>query len=142
MKFHRHPYFPLSPKRYPGCLALLLFFTSCNKAIDVGMPPTEIVAGSAFNSDGGAESVLAGLYVQLAQDGFTYGEFGLSIMMGLYADELGCYNNVSPIDKAFCKDSLTSQSDADEFYWGLIYKLLYTCNTAIEGNLLQIRPKK
>ena len=39
-----------------------LLFSSCEKFVDLGAPPTQVITGDAFASDASANSVIRGLY--------------------------------------------------------------------------------
>src|SRR5262249_35008555 len=90
----------------------------------------------AFASDGSAESIAAGLYQLLSGGAFCYGQSGIPVLMGLYADELtdpGILAFAYTTNQAFYKDSLNIQTDANLYFWLPLYTRVYTCNSIIQG---------
>jgi len=133
MKFSKNIFSTFGLRWCIGCVALLLSVTGCKKAIDVGPPRASLAGDNVYTSNGSAESVLSGLLSNMAGNGTLYnGANSVSLLMGLYADELINYSTSSTNYIPFYTNTLSSQGKGT-FFWSDIYIQLYTCNTAIQG---------
>lgn len=108
-------------------ITILLIFSSCKKFLDVGLPPDKVASEFVYNSNTSAAAVLTGLYFDLQgeADGFAQGRSGVSLFMGLAADEF----NTLPL--SVYADFYRNNAYYD--FWSRIYKMIYRTNAAIEG---------
>ncbi|AYL96480.1 RagB/SusD family nutrient uptake outer membrane protein [Mucilaginibacter celer] len=115
------------------CAAVLMLVLAggCKKAIEIGPSLVTANAGNAFSSNSAAQSVVAGIYSRMSQGSFFQGQYGISINMGLAADELTNINSGASSFGPFYTNNY-SPALAPSF-WAEFYKLLYFCNTAIDG---------
>jgi hypothetical protein len=104
---------------------------SCKKAIQVG--PSLVLANSsnAFSSNSAAQSVVSGIYTKMSAGSFFQSSAGISLTMGLAADEL---INISSNNSSLGSFYLNSYSTiSPPPFWSEFYKQLFYCNTAING---------
>jgi hypothetical protein len=117
---------------YMSVLAIVAISgSSCKKAIQVG--PSLVLANSsnAFSSNNAAQSVVSGIYTRMSAGSFFQGSAGISLTMGLAADEL---INVGTNNSSLGTFYLNSYSPINPPpFWSEFYKQLFFCNTAING---------
>ncbi|SMC44184.1 RagB/SusD family nutrient uptake outer membrane protein [Pedobacter africanus] len=120
--------------RYGWLLAILLL-CSCKKFIEVPAPVNVISSANVFTSDQTAIAVLSGLYSDVGKGidnaGCFVGTRGLSLMLGLSADELTSYTTGANY-VAYYTNILAAQGSGNE-YWSPLYNFVFRCNAAIEG---------
>jgi hypothetical protein len=123
----------LNKKSIHTCAAVIMLFLagSCKKAIEVGPSLVSANSSNAFSSNTAAQSVVAGIYSRMSQGGFFQGASGLSLNMGLAADEL---TNISTSNTSFGPFYTNAYSSVTPPpFWSEFHKLLFFCNTAIDG---------
>ncbi|MBO9571701.1 MAG: RagB/SusD family nutrient uptake outer membrane protein [Chitinophagaceae bacterium] len=117
-------------------LFVLLHFSSCKKQVEIAPPATFISAENVFTNDQTAISALTGLYIDLSKGISTHGYFagtqGLSLMLGLSADELTLYDLGLADYNTFYSNIFTSTKQGIN-YWSPLYTYIFRCNSAIEG---------
>jgi hypothetical protein len=115
------------------CIAILIILclgNGCKKAIEVGPSTVMANGGNAFSSNSAAQSVVAGILTRMSAGGFYQGTNGVSLSMGLAADELvniGASSNFAP----FYLNTYTPLVPPP--FWSEFYKELFYCNTAVKG---------
>jgi len=112
------------------CLILSGTQVSCKKAVELTPPSTAISRDQAYNSTASATAVLTGLYSNMFNIGFLQGSGGMSMALGLSADELVVYNKSNPLLLQLYANSLTSTNVP---FWSTLYKYIYDANAAVEG---------
>lgn len=113
------------------CFIILIFTAGCKKAIDTGVPVTQLSSTNVFTSNGTAQGAISGIMASMCNVNSFYNGFqSISVQQGLGADELVNYSASSVITNQFYTNSLNSQGT---YYWQTMYGLLYTCNAAIQG---------
>ena len=132
------PLFKKSPKQL-ALISLISFLFSCNKLIEIDAPQTSINENNVYKSDATAISAVTGVYATMSQfgdvAGFT-GNTGVSVLLGLSADEFTLYNGVTDNRlNAYYKNALVSTSSQNygSELWRLLYSYIFRCNAAIEG---------
>ena len=117
---------------YMSVLAIVgLSGSSCKKAIQVGPSLVAANSSNAFSSNSAAQSVVSGIYTKMSAGSFFQGGTGISLTMGLAADEL---INISSNNSSLGTFYLNSYSPiSPPPFWGEFYKELFFCNTAING---------
>ncbi len=106
-----------------------LLLSSCEKFVDLGAPPTQVLASEAFATDASANSVIRGLYtatlsINLAGTSTFY--------TGLAADDLQ-YNATDPNTAEFYSNSLLNTNGNVANFWSNCYQLIKNANNAISG---------
>lgn len=115
---------------YAAVLVLVLA-GGCKKAIEVGPSLVNANSGNAFSSNTAAQSVVAGIYSRMSQGSFFQGSNSVSLNMGLAADELTYINASNTSFGPFYTNTYSSVTPPA--FWSEFYKLLFFCNTAIDG---------
>lgn len=106
-----------------------LIVSSCEKFVELGAPPTQVLASEAFATDASANSVIRGLYtitlsINLAGTSTFY--------TGLAADDLQ-YNATDPNTAEFYSNSLLNTNGNVANFWSNCYQLIKNANNAISG---------
>ena len=115
-------------------IGLLIPNVGCRKLVEVRAPSTSLNAANVYTADATAAAVLTGIYAEMSQSnaniGLTVGFTSLSLFPALSADELTLYNLSN--DKYFDYYSNRLTNTVGDF-WNIIYPIIFTTNTAIEG---------
>lgn len=116
----------------------LLIMPGCKKAIEVDAPPTSINSANVYTNDPTAVSVLTGIYANMANIGADVRGASIpaiSLYAGLSADELTLFSITGDQNlNLFYGNNLNSTSNSSVGnFWGYIYPLIFTANSAIEG---------
>ncbi|MES2827487.1 MAG: RagB/SusD family nutrient uptake outer membrane protein [Bacteroidota bacterium] len=112
-------------------VALVLNFSSCEKFVDLGAPPTQISFDDAFKTDAAAQSTVLGIYsvASAAANGFlTVNNFYPEISGGDVQ-----YNGADAVIQEFAANALTNNNLTVNSTWGMTYSLLKNANNAING---------
>ncbi|MDM1295811.1 RagB/SusD family nutrient uptake outer membrane protein [Sphingobacterium sp. N143] len=107
----------------------VLLFTSCEKFVDLGAPPTQVIAGDAFASDASANSVVRGLYNTVLSINLSGTS---SFYTGIAADDLQ-YNATDPSLAEFASNSILNSNGYVANFWYTSYQLIKNTNNAISG---------
>lgn len=101
-----------------------MFFSmaSCSKAIDVGLPKTQVTSQNTFNDLSSARAALLGIYSSLE----GYLNANTTTLPGLSADELISYS--TPISRYYT-NSLSASVNDD--FWSNFYNYIYQANNLI-----------
>lgn len=112
-------------------ISMLCFGQACEKAVDVGPSKVTLNDKNVYTTDGGAQSVVSGLYMRMSAAAYYNGSSSLSLLLGLSADEL-VNPNPNNQNNAF---SYTNNYTANSVppFWGEIYAEIFVCNLAIKG---------
>ncbi|MVT09646.1 RagB/SusD family nutrient uptake outer membrane protein [Chitinophaga tropicalis] len=109
-------------------LILLLLYGGCRKMLETPVDP--VTGGeTVYASDAAAAAVLTGLYYKMSEGGPATGEWGLSYICGLSADEFTLHKEGERA-LAFYKNEA---DPTDMLIWTLFYQYIRYANTAIEG---------
>jgi hypothetical protein len=109
----------------------LLILMSCKKFVDVSPPSTQLVGASVYNSTTTAAAALTGIYQTMVGNSVGGGNFGISALSGLSADEFLVYPNSDiTINQTYTNGIL---SNTDIPVWSNLYNCIYQANSAIEG---------
>lgn len=112
---------------------LALFQVGCKKFIDVSPPPDQIIGENAFNDDATAIAVLTNLYIDEGSSTSTPRRTTLSRYMGLYADELILWQDVTNVSQTrhYINDLISNLTvSAGQEYWN--FNSILICNTVIQ----------
>lgn len=114
-----------------ACFMVLTFTAGCKKAIDTGVPVTQLSSANIFTSNGTAQGAISGILESMAIiNGFYNGLGSISVQQGLAADELTSFSTGNLLTAQFYTNSLSNQSP---YYWTSMYSQLYSCNAAVQG---------
>lgn len=116
------------------CLLLLIISISCENILEVDPPKGHITTETVFQTEETAEAVVKTLYGKLRNDVLlSGGSNGLSVLMGLYADEIDLYSFGNNSLNSFYYHQITSLNQTVEQIWNSCYNLIYMCNLILEN---------
>lgn len=110
-------------------LSAAVIISACKKLVVVDSPPTKFDSSKAYSTDGNATGVLTSIYQEMSNNGVAQGIPSISFIAGVSADELTDYQFNGELTAAY-------QNKLSAFnvpFWGRLYFLIYTSNTAIQG---------
>lgn len=119
----------------------------CENFVDVELPSSQLTGVKVFENDDTAQAAMVDIYSKLRDTGMLSGQStGLSVNMGLYADELTNYSTVIETGTIYGNDILASAGTATLF-WNDSYHQIYCSNAVIEGlekstGVTEIKSKK
>ena len=115
-------------------LCSITILASCKKFVDLELPPTSIETADVFSNDNSALTAINGLYLNMRQASLNIVNGGMSVYVGLYADEI--YNTTASASNydPFFKDSLFAENSVvSTNFWTSSYQNIYRTNAIIEG---------
>jgi hypothetical protein len=111
--------------------AILVFFSSCKKFVQVSPPTTELVGASVYGSNATAAAAVTGIYLTMAGNSVGGGENGISALLGLSADEFTLFPGTGGIlNEVYLNAQLSTNPPG---IWSDLYNLIYQANSAIAG---------
>lgn len=116
-------------------LMILILATSlwdCSEFVEVDPPKNTLVSETVFSNAATVESALANIYLELRDQSMASGRNGLSILMGLYADELDYFLSNTDYSE-FHGNVLTPANGIVTSWWGQGYNTIYAANDIIEA---------
>lgn len=113
-------------------IIVLFGLISCEPFVEVEPPKERLISETVFEDAATVESALANIYVKMRQEGLVSGNFGLSISMGIYTDELDYFGTSPDILKLYSHNVLASDGSISN-WWNHAYNLIYASNAIIEG---------
>ncbi len=123
--------------QYIGRAFLLIcgiLFAGCDDFVAVDQPNSQLTSNAVFESATTANAAMADVYSQMRENGFASGlSFGLSVTMGVYADELVSFQNGPFTSAPFYNNTLLASDDFVALLWNGSYNQIYACNAIIEG---------
>jgi hypothetical protein len=115
-------------------LLLLSLLFSCDDFVDVKLPPTQLTSEGVFQDKQTATAAMAEVYYQLRATGILTGRSsGISLKLGLYADELDYYEADGTTTADFFNNSVLATSSDVSALWNSSYNQIYACNAVLEG---------
>lgn len=114
-----------------SCLTLII---SCDGFVDVDLPSAQLTGPAVFQDKATANAALVDIYAKMRDNGFFSGNLsGVTLSLGLYADELDYYGPASdPAINYFQNGLLASDSNALQV-WNNTYNQIYAANAVLEG---------
>lgn len=117
-------------------IVLVCFFTlniiSCESFVEVDPPKNTLITKTVFEDSATVESTLANIYYKMREQGMVSGDFGLSIAMGIYADELDYYGASDAFLKLY-NHNITASDVTISDWWNQAYNIIYAANDIING---------
>ncbi|WP_299669713.1 RagB/SusD family nutrient uptake outer membrane protein [uncultured Polaribacter sp.] len=115
-----------------GCL-LALFITSCESFVEVDPPRSELISETVFEEAATANAAVLSIYIQLRDNVLITGSStGVSVSMGLYADELDFFPITGSL-LPFANNMLIPTDGTIASIWNNSYNLIFQANAIIEG---------
>jgi starch-binding outer membrane protein, SusD/RagB family len=112
-------------------ILLLTTIGGCKKFVTIPPPITEIAATSVFSGDATASAALSGIYITMQSNSVGGGEYGISALLSLSADDLNLTGGASTLLGQIYTNSQTSNNQTN--IWYDLYELIYQANAVIEG---------
>lgn len=110
-----------------GCLS------SCESFTEVDVPQSQLTGPAVFEDVNTATSALVNVYARLREEGMVTGTaFGLSNLMGNYADELTFYGS-NAVVQSFNNHTIIPSNSFVTILWNTSYGQIYDINAIIEG---------
>ncbi|RXM48052.1 RagB/SusD family nutrient uptake outer membrane protein [Flavobacterium sp. YO12] len=122
-----------SPKKI---LLLVLFFSAaaCDSFVDVDFPKSQLSNTAVFEEYTTASAAMADIYAKMRDSGILTGtQFGLSVQLGCYTDELDWYDTSSDASFAFYTNTVLPSNSNISSFWNTSYNQIYACNAILEG---------
>lgn len=126
----------IKPKYFAkGILFLGLLFTfGCDDFVEIDRPNAQLTTQAVFENATTANAAMADVYAQTGENGLLTGKsFGLSCLMGVYADELVSYENGAYTTADFYNNSLLASDSFVSMLWNSSYNQIYAANAVYEG---------
>ncbi|MFY0482500.1 RagB/SusD family nutrient uptake outer membrane protein [Flavobacterium sp. PLA-1-15] len=113
---------------------LSFLLQGCDDFVDVALPPTQLTSEAIFEDRQTATAAMTEIYSKLRASGILAGTAsGLSLKLGLYADELDYYGADGNSTADFFGNSVQAADSDIAALWNASYKQIYACNAVIEG---------
>lgn len=118
---------------------LYLLFTawlaaSCQKLVEVDVPPTQVTTDNLFLNDKNAVSAINGVYSQLMLSNGYFLNGGLSVYGASSSDEVTVTSSLPAVDQEFYTNSVSvTNTDVQNNLWRNAYQIIYQTNAIIEG---------
>jgi hypothetical protein len=121
-------------KYIPWIIALGICISnlSCKKFVSVAPPITSLVSTSVYATNRTAASAVTGIFITMAGNSIGGGNYGISVLSGLSADELKL--SASSPDNILNHSYINAlQSNDFSGFWNDLYNCIYQANSAITG---------
>jgi len=113
---------------------MMVIVSSCEDFVDVGLPSTQVTSDNVFNEKGLAEAAVLENYALLRENVLLTGKSdGISILLGLYTDELDNWLVTNRSFQSFYSNTIVPSEPLLQNTWNNAYTLIYNCNRIIEG---------
>lgn len=134
MKTKYIKYFQNSLIQSLGALFILLLCIGCEDHLETESPVGQIPHQLIFEDEATATAAITSMYAKLRDDVLLPGNItGLSVQLGLYADELDYYGTPGGIIEPFYQHQILASNETINNVWNKSYNLIYMANAAIEG---------
>lgn len=121
-------------KRVLMLVVLVVVFSGCDSFVDVELPSSQLTSPTVFDESATANAAMTDLYSKLRDSGLLTGRAsGMSISLGMYADELDYYGTSLADIQHFYNNSVLPRNSAVAEWWGSSYNIIYSANTVYEG---------
>lgn len=119
-----------------NCILLfsLLLMSGCEDYLEVDFPNGQLTANEVFENEATARAAVNELYAKLRESTLLTGiSTGMSVSLGLYADELEYYSTPGEILDHFYNHTILSTNTGVTALWNNSYQLIYMANAIIDG---------
>ncbi|HCY80936.1 MAG TPA: RagB/SusD family nutrient uptake outer membrane protein [Xanthomarina gelatinilytica] len=115
-------------------LIIVLLLLGCEDYLEVESPKSQIDQETVFLDEGYATAAVTSLYASLRDNVLLTGSSnGMSILYGLYTDELDYYSNSGSDFEEFYNHQIIASNGLVLNQWSSSYNLIFNCNSVIEG---------
>lgn len=105
---------------------------SCESFVDIDPPSNTLITETVFEDAATVESAMANIYYKLREQGMVSGSFGLSVNLGMYADELDYYGTSTNPSNIY-NHTIASNNITVLSWWNHAYNIIYATNDVING---------
>lgn len=113
---------------------LIITFNACEKDLEVDLPNSQLTGSSVFENAATARAALAQVYIGLRDNPpFIGNANGMSLLLGMYADELQYYGEGGLSSEAFYTHNINANNSLVAGFWTGSYQAIYQCNALLEG---------
>lgn len=112
--------------------SVICCMTSCESFLEIDAPKNKLISETVFEDVSTAESALANIFYKIREQGMISGNFGLSVSMGIYTDELDYYGRNSDQLNIY-NHGITAYDITILSWWNQAYNLIYAANDIIKG---------
>ncbi len=115
-------------------LLCLIFLCGCDDFVEVSQPNAQLTTNAVFENATTANAAMADVYAQMRENGMINGKsYGISVLLGAYADELISYENGPYSTANFYQNTLLASNDYVAALWNSSYNQIYAANAIFEG---------
>lgn len=119
--------------KYYYLFGFIVCLSSCKDFIEVKQPINRITGDAVFQEDGTAIAAINGCYARLTTSSLYFANGGLSVFLGMYADDITTNLTVTNY-RDFANSTLTaSNSLISTNIWRNCYETIYQLNRCIQG---------
>lgn len=119
--------------RYLPVGVLFCLLSSCEKFVQVDLPVSQLTKNDVYQDYATANAAVVQLYIKMRTEVLVTGSnYGLSMLLGNYADELTNYS-VGSIPEKFFQNNLIPSNYTISNIWNGSYNLIYSANDVYEG---------
>lgn len=111
---------------------LIIGLTACSEFVEVNPPKNILISETVFNDPATVESAFANIFNDMREQGMTSGYSGLTILLGMYSDELDYYRNTIDLSQ-FYLNTVTPANTYVSNWWSHAYSIIYNANDIIKG---------
>jgi len=106
--------------------------TGCKKFVDIGQPKNQLISAEVFADSTDASATLVGIYIASMNNSMGINSGGLTLYLGLSADELAPTGS-SPSIVQFYQDNILTNNSSNNGLWVAGYNYIYATNACLEG---------
>lgn len=120
--------------KLPLALGLVLLFSGCDSFVEVALPSSQLTANSVFEERGTANAAMTSIYSKLRDSGLLTGAgSGMSVSLGVYADELDYYGLSTGGTQFFYANNVFPTNTTIGEWWSKSYNQIYGANAVYDG---------
>lgn len=113
---------------------LALCFQSCDSFVAVDLPDSQLTGANVFKDRTTVNAAMVDVYSKLRDNGLLTGSLeGISVNLGLYADELSYYGPSGNSAEFRFNNSLIDSDSSVLQIWNASYNQIYSANAIIAG---------
>jgi hypothetical protein len=110
----------------------ILNIMGCSDFVEVDPPKNILISKTVFEEPATVASAMANIYYNMREQGMVSGNYGLSIAMGSYADELDYYG-LDTDQLNLYNHNVSANNTTISNWWSHAYNLIYAVNDIISG---------
>lgn len=115
-----------------GLAIFVMALSACTDFVEVDPPRNLLISETVFNDPATVESAFSNIFYKIREQGMVSGNFGLTITMGIYSDELD-YHGVDISYLELYNHTVMPSNNTLLAWWKHTYNLIYCANDIIKG---------